>query len=350
MNLNGEVANRRQEWQLRMEVEMKRIELIYLSQEDILGINLSWKEIIDLVGEGLKEHGRGRVENPPKPGIHSRKNSFIHAMPAYFRDLNIGGIKWVSGFPDNREHELPQILGLLILNDMSTGVPLCVMDCRWITAVRTAAVTAITAKYCARGDTSILGIIGAGVQGRYNLLALKEIISGIRKVKIFDINKKAAEKYQDEFSQKLGVEILICEDVESVAKGSDIIITATQKLEKPLIKNEWFDKGSLGFGLEASRAWYGDAILQADKFITDDWEQTKYFREQGAFPDGLPRLYAELSGIVCGDKVGRENDDERILAINIGLALEDIIVANRVYEIAKDKKIYKKLLLMETEF
>lgn len=329
---------------------MKRVEFIYLSQEDILDINLSLKEVIDLVEQGLREHGRRRVENPPKPGVHPRNNSFIHAMPAYFKDVNIGGIKWVSGFPDNREIELPQILGLLILNDMNTGVPLCVMDCRWITAVRAAAVTAITAKYCAKKDTSVVGIIGTGVQGRYNLLALKEIIPGIKKTKIFDINRKTAEKYQNELSQRAGVEILICEDVESVAKESDIIITATQRLERPLIKNEWFDKGCLGFGLEAARAWYGDAILNADKFITDDWEQTKYFQEQGAFPDGLPILYAELGTIVCGEKAGRENDDERILAINIGLALEDIIVANRVYEIARDKGSYKKLILMEKEF
>lgn len=311
---------------------------------------MSLIEVIDLVERGLREHGRGRGENPPKPGIHSKDNSFIHAMPAYYKDLKIGGIKWVSGFPDNREFELPQILGLLILNDMNTGVPLCVMDCRWITAVRTAAVTAITAKYCAKKDSTILGIIGAGVQGRYHLLALKEVIPSLKNVKIFDISRKTSEKYQKEFSQKHRVDILICDNVESVAKESDIVVTATQRLENPLVKDEWFDKGCLGVGLEASRAWYRDAILNADKFITDDWEQTKYFNTQGAFPDGLPKLYAELGTIVCGEKPGREKEDERILAINIGLALEDIIVANRIYEIAKERGTYQKLVLMEKEF
>jgi len=311
---------------------------------------LSLIEVIDLVERGLREHGRGRGGNPPKPGIHSKDNSFIHAMPAYYKDLKIGGIKWVSGFPDNREFELPQILGLLILNDMNTGVPLCVMDCRWITAVRTAAVTAITAKYCAKKDSTILGIIGAGVQGRYHLLALKEVIPSLKNVKIFDISRKTSEKYQKEFSQKHRVDILICDNVESVAKESDIVVTATQRLENPLVKDEWFDKGCLGVGLEASRAWYRDAILNADKFITDDWEQTKYFNTQGAFPDGLPKLYAELGTIVCGEKPGKEKEDERILAINIGLALEDIIVANRIYEIAKERGTYQKLVLMEKEF
>jgi len=329
---------------------MKRVEFLYLSQEDILDMNVPLAEVIDLVEWGLREHGRGRVENPPKPGIHPNANSFIHAMPAYYRNLNIGGLKWVSGFPDNRDLGLPQILGLMILNDMETGLPLCVMDCRWMTAVRTAAVTAVTAKYCARKDTETLGVVGGGVQGRYNLLALKHVLPGIRRTKIFDIDRKTAETYRDELSQETNVEISICDGVESAAKGSDIILTATQRLEKPLIRNEWFDKGCLGFGLEASRAWYGEAILGADKFITDDWEQTTYYQRQGAFPDGLPQRHTELGEILCGEKPGREDQDEKILALNIGLALEDVIVANHIYGLAKEKNLGQRLVLMEREF
>jgi ornithine cyclodeaminase/alanine dehydrogenase len=329
---------------------MERIEVTFLSQKDILDIGLRMAEIIDLVERGLAEHSRGRVENPPKPGIHATPNSFIHAMPAYFRDLDIGGIKWVSGYPDNRAQGLPQIIGTVILNDMKTGSPVCIMDGTWITAARTAAVSAITTKYCARKDSRVLGVVGAGVQGRYSLIALKEILPNLEKVKIVDIDTQAAERYRNELASKAGVQIIICNDVESVTRGSDIIITATQRLAKPLVKNEWFERGSLGIGLEASRAWYGDTILKADKFVTDDWEQTKHFKTQGAFPDGLPELYAELGTIVCGKKPGREKEDERILAINIGLALEDIIVANRIYQIAKGKNVYQKLTLLEGKF
>lgn len=314
---------------------MHPIEITFLSQKDILELGLGIKEIIPLVEQGLAEHGRGQVENPPKPGIHATPNSFIHAMPAYYKDLGIGGIKWVSGYPDNRTKDLPQIIGMVILNDMETGVPVCVMDGTWITAVRTAAVSAITTKYCARKDAKVLGLVGAGVQGRYHLFALKEVLPHLSTVKVFDIDRKAAEKYHSDLAPQIGVTITLCKDVETTTRGSDIIVTATQRLEKPLIENAWFEKGSLGMGLEASRAWYGETILKADKFITDDWEQTKHFKAQGAFPDGIPQLYAELGSIVCGKKPGRENEDERILAINIGLALEDIIVANHLYELAK---------------
>jgi ornithine cyclodeaminase/alanine dehydrogenase len=329
---------------------MKRVEMIYLSQEEILDLGIGLREVISLVEKGLYEHGKGRVENPPKPGIHSRSDSFIHAMPAYFAGLGIGGLKWVSGYPSNRELGLPQILGVMIVNDMETGIPLAVMDCRWITAVRTAAVTAVTVKFCARSDSEVLGVVGCGVQGRMNLLAIKEVVPNLRHVKVFDINRDAMERYRDDLSEKAGVDIEMCGSVREVAQGSDILLTATQRLQEPLIQEDWFEPGCLGFGLEASRAWYGDAILGADKFITDSWDQTVYYTKQGAFPDGLPELYAELGEVVSGSKPGRENTVERILAINIGLALEDVIVANRVYEIASERGGYQKLILMERDF
>ena len=328
---------------------MKRVEMLYLSQEDILDMDIPMREIIPLVEQGLKEHGLGQVENPPKPGIHARSDSFIHAMPAYFRKLGIGGIKWVSGYPSNRELGLPQILGVMITNDMETGLPTAIMDCRWITAVRTAAVSAVTAEFCASKGSETLGVIGCGVQGRMTLGALKEVVPTLKKAKVYDINPEASKRYKD-LEKQAGVDVTPVESVEEAAKGSDIILTATQRLPKPLVKNEWFKPGALGMGLEASRAWYGDAILTADKFVTDSWDQTTHFHEQGAFPEGLPKLYAELGEIVAGKKKGRENQGERILAINIGLALEDVIVADYIYKKARKKGGYKSLTLMERDF
>jgi ornithine cyclodeaminase/alanine dehydrogenase len=328
---------------------MEKVEFIYLSQEEIVDLEIPMKTVIDLVEKGLFEHGHQRVENPPKPGIHSKPDAFIHAMPAYYRSLGIGGLKWVSGYPSNRALGLPQIAGLMIVNDMETGMPLAVMDCRWITAVRTAAVSAITAKYCAKEDTSSLGVVGCGVQGRMNLVAFKEVIPDLSDISVFDINKDAMKRYKEDYEKELGVKIEITDNVKDAVNGKDMILTATQRLPEPLIRNEWFKPGCLGFGLEASRAWYGDAILEADKFITDSWDQTVFFYEHGAFPDGLPKLYAELGEIVAGIKPGRERMEERILAINIGLALEDVIVADHVYEITKDGP-YKKLELMKSNF
>jgi ornithine cyclodeaminase/alanine dehydrogenase len=326
-----------------------KVDFIYLSQEDILDLDIPMKKIIALVEQGLYEHGHKRVENPPKPGIHSKPDAFIHAMPAYYKALGIGGLKWVSGYPSNRALGFPQISGLMIVNDMETGLPLAVMDCRWITAVRTAAVSAITAKFCAVEGLDSLGVVGCGVQGRMNLVAFKEVIADLTNVSVFDINPDAMKRFKQDFEKQLGVHVAIADSVKSAVNGKDMILTATQRLKEPLVRNEWFKPGCLGFGLEASRAWHGDAILEADKFITDSWDQTVYFYEHGAFPDGLPTLYAELGEIVAREKAGRESPKERILAINIGLALEDVIVANHIYEVTKDGD-YQRLNLMMSDF
>ena len=107
---------------------------------------------------------------PPKPGVHSRPDAFIHAMPAYIPALHAIGMKWVSGYPANQARGLPYITGLLILNDDETGLPLAVMDCTWITAMRTGAATALAAKYLARpevGDGRHPGLRRAGAHATW---------------------------------------------------------------------------------------------------------------------------------------------------------------------------------------
>ena len=113
-------------------------QLLYLSQAEVAAVGLSMAEIIAAVETAFNEKGNGRVEMPPKPGIHpGGGDNFIHAMPAYIPGLQSAGVKWVSGFPDNPKQGLPYITGLLIYNDVATGLPLAVMDCVWITAMRT---------------------------------------------------------------------------------------------------------------------------------------------------------------------------------------------------------------------
>jgi len=93
-------------------------------------------------------------------------------MPAFIPAMNAAGVKWVSGYPGNQQKGLPYINGLLILNDPETGLPLSVMDCAWITAMRTAAASAVSAKYLARPESSTIGILACGVQGHTNLEAI----------------------------------------------------------------------------------------------------------------------------------------------------------------------------------
>src|SRR5512140_2080318 len=105
------------------------MEILYLSRADVESLSLSMKEVLQSVEEGFRAKGLGQTEMPPKPGIHPRKDCFIHAMPAYVRPMEAAGLKWVSGFPPNMAKGLPYITGLLILNDPDTGIPTAVMDC-----------------------------------------------------------------------------------------------------------------------------------------------------------------------------------------------------------------------------
>lgn len=324
---------------------MEKLEFLYLSEEEIIGLNISWEEIFQCIESALKEHGEKTVENPPKPGVHSLSNSFIHAMPAYLEQMNAIGIKWVSGYPTNREKNLPSIIGLKIINSPETGAPLAIMNATWTTNVRTAAVSAVTAKYCARKDSEVVGIIGAGVQGRINIVALKKTLPQLKKCKVYDIYPAASESFKEEISKQLDIEIEIVNSAEDAARESDIVITATQKLPEPIVKFEWLKDGVLGLPLESSRAWTNEALFGVDKFINDDLGQAKLYESQGAFTGGIPKLHAETGEVIAGVKPGRENDTEKIIAMNIGLACEDISFGNYIYKIAKERGIGTTLQL-----
>lgn len=318
---------------------MEKVKFLYLSEENILSLNIEWSEIFVSIEKALIEHGNKTVENPPKPGVHRFNNSFIHAMPAYLKDMNSIGIKWVAGYPTNREKNIPVITGLQIINDADTGLPLCIMNATWSTMVRTAAVSAISALRCAKEDSKVIGIIGAGVQGKINAIALKEALPQIEKIKVYDIFSAASESFKNEISSKLDVEIEITATPEDTVKDADIVITATQKLPEPIVKFEWLKDGVLGLPLESSRAWTNEALFGVDKFINDDLEQAKLYQSQGAFTGGIPKLHAETGEVIAGVKSGRENSSEKIIVMNIGMGCEDIALGQYIYEKAKDMGI-----------
>ena len=133
---------------------MESGEVLYLSKSDVEVAGVSMSQIIATLEKMFFEKGHGKVEMPPKPGIHTQPDAFIHAMPAYIPSLGSAGMKWVSGYPQNQAKGLPYIAGLLILNDPETGFPIAVMDCTWITAMRTGAASALAAKYLARPDSA----------------------------------------------------------------------------------------------------------------------------------------------------------------------------------------------------
>ncbi|MCQ2412990.1 MAG: hypothetical protein MJ057_08575 [Sphaerochaetaceae bacterium] len=334
---------------------MQKYEFRYLSQEDILSLNLSYADVIDAVEKGMAEFGRGTCQLPVKIHTNTRPLTYINAMPAYIGgDQDVTGLKWVAGYPDNRAKGLPVTWGLMVMNDVTTGGVTAVMDATWITAVRTAAVAAVTAKYCKVKDTHSMTIIGAGVQGKFNARLIKMVVPELKKIYIHDLYPAAIDAYLKKMQPLMPeVEFIpIRSDAErqSAIDDSQILLSATQRGDKPLIYCENLHKGMLGIPLE-STAWDGKTYTQfSDRFICDDWNLVKNYLDDGKYTDGLDKFinnHQILGKVINGDACGRANEDEFVIASSHGIAISDVAVGNLILKKAEEKGIGVMLPLME---
>jgi ornithine cyclodeaminase/alanine dehydrogenase len=260
-------------------------------------------------------------------------------MPAYIPALKSAGIKWVSGFPGNPKQGLPYITGLLLLNDVDTGLPLAVMDCVWITAMRTGAATGVAAKYLARPESSVVGVLGCGVQGRTNVEALN-VLFPLERVMAYDLDAEAAHRYADDVATHFGLDVVVVESPREAVAGCDLVVTAGPILKTPhrTITAGWMEAGAFASLVDFDSYWHPEAMRETDKFCTDDLDQLRYYEEVGYF-QGIPAVHADLGELVTGRKPGRESPEERTMTANLGLALDDMATAPLIYRRAVEKGI-----------
>lgn len=313
-------------------------QLLYLSQAEVAAVGLSMADIVTAVESAFMEKGNGRVEMPPKPGVHpGGGDNFIHAMPAYIPALKSAGVKWVSGFPDNQKQGLPYITGLLIYNDVDTGLPLAVMDCVWITAMRTAAASVVGAKYLARRDSSTLGILGCGVQGRSHVEAFN-VVFPLQKVMAYDVDTAVAQQFAADMNQQFGLDVTVVATPREAVSGCDLVVTAGPILKQPhqTIQAGWLNEGAFASLVDFDSYWHPRAMMEAAKFCTDDVPQLRHYQSVGYFQQ-IPAIHADLGQLVTGQKPGRETPAERTMTANLGLAMDDMAVAPLIYKKALEK-------------
>jgi ornithine cyclodeaminase/alanine dehydrogenase-like protein (mu-crystallin family) len=310
---------------------------LYLSRADVASAGLGVSAMIGLLETAFREKGHGRIEMPPKPGVHTRPDAFLHAMPAYIPAMQAAGIKWVGGYPDNHTRGLPYISGLLVLNDVDTGLPYAVMDCTWITAYRTAAASALSARYLARPDSRTVGILACGVQGHSHLEALAAVFP-VARVFAYDVRPDVQERFVAFARARCGVEAIGVDEPKAAVVESDLVVTSGPILKhpEPTIQAGWLRPGSFASAVDFDSYWSGAALAEFDKVTTDDIAQFHYYRSIGYFRQ-TPEPCADLGEIVAGLKPGRERADERTLAVNLGLALDDMAVAPEVFRLAVAK-------------
>jgi ornithine cyclodeaminase/alanine dehydrogenase-like protein (mu-crystallin family) len=318
---------------------MDQGKLLYLSRADVASLELDMLTAINLLENAFKEKAAGKIEMPAKLGIYPQRDAFSHAMPAYIPAMNAAGMKWVSSYAGNNQRGLPNINGLLILNDPETGIPYAVMDCTWITGCRTGAASALAARYLARPDSRSVGILACGVQGRANLEALASSFP-IQHAFAYDISSQVGQMFAKEMTAKLGFKVKPVGTPREAVVNSELVVTSgpIRKHPTPTIEKDWLLPGSFASSIDYGSYWKTEALLQIDKLCTDDMAQYRFNRENGYF-EGTPLPYADLGEIVSGQKPGRETNEQRTMAMNLGLAMDDIAVAPEIYRRAKERGV-----------
>lgn len=306
------------------------------------------EEVIKEIEKAFSLYDKGEIQMPPKSYLYFKKyKGDLRIMPAYAPSLKIAGTKIVNVHPDNPKKGMPTVMAVVVLNDAETGVPLALIDATYLTGLRTGLAGAVAVKHLARENAKTLGVVGAGKQALFQIMALSKV-RRIEEIFVYDINENNIDKLSQELKQ-VGIEIKKA-DLEKTAK-QDILVTTTPSRE-PIIKKEWILPGTHinAIGADAKgKQELESGILKKAKIIIDNWEQASHSGEINVpLSKGLIEkedIYASL-GEVINSKKGRENEKEITIFDSTGLAIQDLFTANLVYKNAKNKRIGKEINLI----
>jgi ornithine cyclodeaminase/alanine dehydrogenase-like protein (mu-crystallin family) len=310
--------------------------LLYLSEEDVMQC-MTMAEAVALSDKGITADAHGQVAGD-KFYMHTGEAGFIKPFSGYIADEQYAFVKTFSFYEGNRAKELPPTSSMSLLFDVRTGLPVCIMESNWVTALKTGGSTAVTAKYLARPDSKVVTIFGAGGLGRMHLLGLAEIFQ-FEEVRVVDIISETAERFAVEMGEQTGLSITIPPSPEAAVRGADIIITVTTgsavNVEVP-----WVKPGAFIARMGSYQEVALDLLLQADKFVVDRWQYVSYRVPeivQLIHEDRLSRadIHAEWPDIVGGRVAGRESDPEIILYIALGIWGEYAAILPQVYRQAQ---------------
>lgn len=317
-------------------------DVLYLTKQDVIDTGYSMKDCLEVLDEIYHEKAKGNYELPHKIGIHPREDDYIHAMPCWAHKWETAGIKWCGGFKHNpKDYGLEYINGLIILNDIETGIPNAIMDAAWITAIRTGGKSGLSAKYLARKDAHTVAVLACGVQNRRALEAIHVACPQVKKAMCWDVYPEQAEKFAADMKVICpGLEIVATTSVREALADADIIATGAPVVHADIavIEKDMLKDGFCCVAVDLDVLWKKDAMVdRVDKYFTDDIPQFYFFRDERHDVKSIPVVPEDLSFMIDGKIPGRENDNENIFAGNIGNAFDDMPVARAIYELAKQK-------------
>lgn len=304
---------------------------------------LSIEECTKAVEHVFRLYGEGKTQAPGVLGVQAQDGGFhIKAGVLQLNRLYFVA-KLNANFPQNPKRlGLPTIQGVIVLSDADNGYPLAVMDSTEITAQRTAAATAVAAKYLARPESKTLTICGCGVQGRISLRALR-VLFPLEQVFVYDADSTRSEKFAEDLSTELGITIKAVDELEYATLQSDICVTCTPSRQF-FLKQDHIAPGTFVAAVGADNEYKQEldpTLLAGSKVVVDLVEQCATIGElHHALKQKVmtrDQVHAELGEVVAATKPGRTTSEEVIVFDSTGMALQDVITSALVYEKAKQQ-------------
>ncbi len=302
---------------------------------------LDMDEAIEEVARGYAELAAGTAVVPPVVNlVIPDADGELDVKTGYSPRMKLIGVKAASGFYRNRElHGLPTGAAAILLFDGETGFPLAVMDGGYITTVRTGAAGAVAARHLARAGSETACILGAGTQGKIQLLGLAKVLSKLRTVFVHDADPRASAEYVKEMTGTTGLDVRVAASLEEAVRRSDIVVTATPS-RSAQIERAWVRQGTHlnAIGSDGpGKQELDPAILRDARVVADSWAQAKLIGEcqhavrEGFLAEDGSTLWAEIGEITGGRKSGRQSEEEITVFDATGVAILDVVTAGLVY-------------------
>lgn len=317
------------------------IDTLIVNQAEVPRL-LPMKECIDVMARAFAALARGEANVPLRQIVWlPDRSGALGLMPAHLTGMAAIGLKAVTFFPHNEGTELDSHQGAVLLFEAGRGRLLAVIDATSVTAVRTAAVSALATRLLAREDAGDLALVGSGVEARTHLEAML-LVRKIRRVRVASKTPDRARAFAERESRKLGIAVTPCTSVREAVSGADIVCTVTSARE-PVLSGEWLSPGAhvnaVGSSVASARELDTAAVVRSRLFV-DRMESAVAEagdflipKKEGALSD--THIVGELGGVLIGDVQGRTAPEDVTLFKSVGLAIEDLAAAQHIYAKAR---------------
>jgi len=335
---------------LAEEPRSTRIFFRLLTEADVARL-VTPDDLINAMEDALRRFSSGEIVQPVRTVLSFGHHDFFGVMPAYVPEPAIIGAKLVTVFPGNTAIDLPSHLATILLFSPVTGALVAMMDGRYITAARTAAVSAISADLLARDDAAVMAILGSGVQARSHLAALERVFQ-LDEVRVWSPTPEHQASFMDDVEPHADRKLIGTDSAEQAVRGADLIVLATSS-PAPVVQNEWVKAGAHVISVGACRPDQREmdpALTRRGRLFVDS--RAAALVESGDVVLGIreghfaaSHIVGELGELLAGKMDGRRSPREVTIFKSLGLAVEDVAAANLAYRRAVEQDVGLELEL-----